>query len=269
MNLELAALHAPSSGSGTRFPERTGDERPASGVHRPLNSEDYQHLGAEELIRWAGREFGEGLVLSSSFGADSPLMLHLVSKFAPGTRVVFIDTGYLFPETYRFGEELRERFNLKIEVYGPKMSTARQEALYGQLWEQGDEGVRRYLQMNKVEPMQRALQELKVTAWIAAVRASQTEHRQGLRKVGLQDGRVKIHPILDWSKEQVDDYFRQHDLPRHPLYEQGYRSIGDWHSTVPVAPGEDDRSGRFLGAKKECGLHLSAAENTSFSSSGL
>lgn len=264
MNLEIAALHAPS-----RFPPVADESGTQSGVAQRLDPEAFKNKTAEELIRWGVKEFGRGLVLSSSFGADSALMLHLVTSIVPGIRVVFIDTGYLFPETYRFAEELRERFDLELVVYGPKMSTARQEALYGQLWEQGDEGVKRYLQMNKVEPMQRALQELRVTAWLAGLRADQTEHRQGLAKVGVQDGRVKIHPILDWSKDQIEDYFRTHDLPRHPLYDQGYKSIGDWHSTIPVAAGEDDRAGRFLGAKKECGLHLSADQNTSFSSSGL
>jgi len=261
MNLEIAALHAPS-----RFPALPDDDQ---GPQSTVNIEEAQHYGAEELIRWGAKQFGRGLVLSSSFGADSALMLHLATSIVPGIRVVFVDTGYLFPETYRFADQLRERFNLELVVYGPKMTPARQEALYGQLWEQGDEGVRRYLQMNKVEPMQRALQELRVTAWLAGLRSDQTEHRQSLAKVGRQDGRVKIHPILDWSKDQVEDYFRTHDLPRHPLYEQGYKSIGDWHSTIPVAPGQDDRAGRFLGAKKECGLHLSAEQNTSFSSSGL
>src|SRR5688572_6871606 len=211
MNLELAALHAPS-----RFPPRVEEERlgSASGPAslRSIDPEAFQNRSAEELIRWGAKEFGRGLVLSSSFGADSALMLHLVTSIVPGIRVVFIDTGYLFPETYRFAEQLRERFDLELVTYGPKMSTAHQEALYGQLWEQGEDGVRRYLQMNKVEPMQRALQELRVTAWLAGLRSDQTEHRQGLRKVGVQDGRVKIHPILDWSKEQIEDYFRTHDL---------------------------------------------------------
>jgi len=270
MNLEIAALHAPS-----RFPslpeEGRGDDlgTPRGSDAQKVDPAALQNLSAEDLIRWGAKQFGRGLVLSSSFGADSALMLHLATSIVPGIRVVFIDTGYLFPETYRFAEELRERFDLELVVYGAKLSSARQEALYGNLWEQGDEGVRRYLQMNKVEPMQRALSELRVGAWLAGLRADQTEHRQALAKVGFQDGRVKIHPILDWSKEQIEDYFSTHDLPRHPLYAQGYKSIGDWHSTIPVAPGEDDRAGRFLGAKKECGLHLSAEQNTSFSSSGL
>jgi len=224
---------------------------------------------ALELIEWAYQRYGEGLVLSSSFGADSAVMIHLVATVARKIPVVMIDTGYLFPETYRFADELQKRFDLNLIVYGPKMSTARQEALYGQLWEQGDEGVRRYLESNKVEPMRRALSELGTTAWMAGVRATQTEHRRQMPKVGIVDGRVKVHPILDWRSEDIENYLKLHDLPRHPLYAEGYKSIGDVHSTLPVVDGQDERAGRLLGAKKECGLHLSEAENTSWSASNL
>lgn len=276
MNLELAALHGSSrsparrpgaaeeTGSDSDAPSRVSDVVPAS-----LRGDDIDEISAEELVSRAAAEYGRSLVLSSSFGADSALMLHLVSRVVPGIRVVLVDTGYLFPETYQFAEELKNRFDIELVVYGPQMTPARQEALYGRLWEQDEEGVRKYLYLNKVEPMQRALEELGVRAWIAGLRANQTAHRQGLARVATQDGRVKLHPILGWTKAQIDAYFAAHDLPRHPLYAQGYKSIGDWHSTIPVGDGDDDRAGRFLGAKKECGLHLSADENTSFSSSGL
>lgn len=250
LNMEVAALHAPSQ------------ENSELDLGR-------EALSAEDLIRWACDRFGKGLVLSSSFGADSAVMLHLATQIVPDIPVVWIDTGYLFPETYRFAEQLRERLSLNLVAYGPQMTPARQEALYGRLWEQGELGVKRYLAMNKVEPMQRALQDLGATAWLAGLRANQTAHRQSLRKVGAQDGRTKIHPILDWSRQDIDQYLTKHDLPRHPLWSEGYRSIGDWHSTIPVAEGEDERSGRFLGTKGECGLHLSTAENQSFSSSKL
>ncbi len=274
MNLELAALHAPSQppteGSG-QPPAK--DKATSSGLMPEVVSElaEPHSVGteAQEVVRWAHRRFGRDVILSSSFGADSALMLHLVSQIIPNIRVVFIDTGYLFKETYLFAEELQKKLGFELIVYTPQMTPARQEALYGKLWEQGEEGVRKYLQLNKIEPMQRALSELGVKAWIAGLRSTQTEHRQNLNKVGLQDGRIKIHPILDWSRERVDEYLKEHDLPRHPLYEQGYRSIGDWHSTIPVAPDQDERAGRFLGAQKECGLHLSAEANTSLSSSHL
>lgn len=225
----------------------------------------------EQVIRWARERFGEGLVMSTSFGAHSAVMLHLVSRVAPSTPVIFVDTGYLFPETYRFADDLARRFGLRLEVFSPTMTPARQEALYGKLWEQGEEGVQRYLRMNKVEPMNRALEQMGARAWLAGLRADQTEHRSALRRVDLQDGRYKIHPILHWSVAEVEAYMAEHELPFHPLYAQGYRSIGDWHSTLPTTGDMDPREGRVLGRKRECGIHLPLTdeENASLKSSGL
>lgn len=223
----------------------------------------------EEIVRWAAREFRGRLAVSSSFGAQSAVMLHLVSTHAPGTPVLLIDTGYLFEETYRFSAELAERFDLDVRVFAPKLTAGYQEAIYGKLWEQGEEGIRRYLQINKVEPMRRALEELGATAWLAGVRADQTEHRSALRPVETQDGRIKVHPILRWTQADVDAYMAEHGLPHHPLYDQGYRSIGDWHSTLPTLPDQDPRDGRLLGKKRECGIHLSDEQNRSLTSSRL
>ncbi len=226
---------------------------------------------AEEVIHWAFESFGARLVMTSSFGGHSAAMLHLVTRVAPRIPVIFLDTGYLFPETYQFAETLRERFDLRLEVYAPRMTGARQEALFGRLWDGDEADLRRYNQMNKVEPMQRALRELDAAAWLAGLRAEQTEFRAGLRKVDVQNGVYKVHPILDWSKEEVESYLEQHDLPYHPLYIWGYTSVGDVHSTVPVEPDEDDRAGRRLGEKRECGIHLPASpeEEASLKSSGL
>lgn len=225
---------------------------------------------AETVLAWAAETFGDGLLMSSSFGAHSALMLHLATRVAPRIPVVFLDTGYLFPETYEFAESLRARFELRLEVYNPRMTAARQEALFGRLWDGDEDDLRRYQEMNKVEPMQRALRELGGSAWLAGLRAAQTEFRAGLRKVERQDGVYKIHPILDWSLEDVERYMDQHDLPYHPLYAWGYKSIGDVHSTVPVEPDEDPRSGRLLGEKRECGIHLPSPETeASRKSSGL
>lgn len=226
---------------------------------------------APDVVAWAASQFGDGLIMSSSFGAHSAVMLHLVTRVVPRIPVVLLDTGYLFPETYRFAETLRRRFDLRLEVFTPRMTAARQEALYGQLWEGDEEQLRRYQEINKIEPMQRALRELGARAWLSGLRAEQTEFRAGLRKVEFQDGVYKIHPILDWSKDDVERYLDEHELPLHPLYAWGYRSIGDVHSTVPVAPDEqDDRAGRRLGEKRECGIHLPATEReASRKSSGL
>ena len=209
---------------------------------------EFSHASAEDLVGWAYERFGSGLVMSSSFGATAAVMLHLVSRVAPKIPILCIDTGYLFPETYKFAEQLQQRFELNLRWYSAVMTQARQEALYGQLWDQGDVGVKRYLYLSKVEPMQRALGEL-----------------------DAQDGRVKIHPILDWSEAEVEAYMLAHDLPYHPLHADGYRSIGDHHSTLPVTDDMDPRAGRILGNKRECGLHLplSEAAAVSLKSSGL
>jgi phosphoadenosine phosphosulfate reductase len=215
--------------------------------------------------------------MSSSFGAESAAMLHLVyaareTASAPRVPVVFLDTGYLFPETYQFAEQLTERFKLRLEVYGPRMTAARQEALYGRLWDGDERDLQRYQEINKLEPMRRALRELDAAAWLAGLRGSQTEFRRGLRRVEVQDGIYKVHPILRWSKEDVAEYMDLYDLPYHPLHAWGYRSIGDAHSTFPVDPeSEDDRAGRRLGEKRECGIHLPSTpeEEASRRSSGL
>jgi len=269
MDLELAALHSIATGTAAPNHPLNPKDTTLFDVHRANHR--MATADPEAIVRWAVTEFGERLALSSSFGAHSAAMLHLVTRIAPRVPIIFVDTGYLFPETYRFAEELRERFSLNLHVYSPRFTTARLEATEGKLWEQGEHAVRRYLTLNKVEPMQRALRELGVRAWLAGLRASQTEHRRSLRKVEVQDSRVKVHPILDWTTADVDAYLAEHDRPYHPLYHEGYRSIGDWHSTQPVAPDEDERAGRLLGVKRECGLHLPTTdeENQSLTSSRL
>lgn len=211
---------------------------------------------AQSALSWTRDTFGDNVILSSSFGAESALMLHLVKQWIPSVRVVFIDTGYLFPETYRFVEELTQRFELDVRAYSPLLTSARQEALYGKRYEGDRAAVEAYLQMNKVEPMNRALKELQPRAWIAGLRRHQTAFRKQLRPVEVEEGVYKIHPILNWSEEDVVHYMRSNDLPYHPLVKRGYRSIGDEHSTFPTLEGEDPRAGRNLGDHKECGIHL-------------
>ena len=225
----------------------------------------------EVLMQWASQRFGDKLIASTSFGATSAVMLHLVHEVAPRTPIICVDTGYLFPETYQFAEDLIKRLELDVHFYAARMSPARQEALYGKLWEQGEEGVDRYLQINKVEPMQRALRDLGAEGWMAGLRSEQTEHRAGLRRIDRQDGRVKIHPILRWTDDEITAYMERYDLPYHPMVQQGYRSIGDHHSTIPTTADMDPRDGRILGKTRECGLHLPLTEeqNQSLKSSGL
>jgi phosphoadenosine phosphosulfate reductase len=220
-----------------------------------------QQLGnesAEKVVTWAAQTFGNGLVMSTSFGIQAAVMLHLVTKIVPNIPVIWVDTGYLPAETYQFAQELSDRLKLNLKVYQSPMSPARMEALYGRLWANKDiDSLNRYDKIRKVEPMQRALQELKATAWLAGLRSDQTDHRQTLQRVGQQGDRYKVLPILYWSSKDVYEYLTAHDLPYHPFFDRGYVSVGDWHSSRPLmAEDSDERDTRFHGLKQECGLHI-------------
>jgi len=208
-----------------------------------------------DVIRWASETFGGGLAMTSSFGAESAVSLHMATRIVPRIPVITVDTGYFFPETYKFMEELRKRFDLNLKVYQSPISPARMEAIYGKLWEKefGEEGLTRYNRLRKVEPMERAIKEIGVKAWVAGLRADQTDHRATLRTVEMRpDGVYKVQPILKWTAREIDIYMTIHDLPYHPLKAEGYSSIGDYHTTEKA----DGREGRFGGLKQECGIHL-------------
>jgi len=217
--------------------------------------EELETAGAVERVRWALREFPHRLVMTTSFGIQSAVMLHLVTRIAPALPVIFIDTGYLFPETYRFAQQLTERLSLNLKTYNPAMTAARQEALFGRQWEMGIDGLKRYHLINKVEPMDRAMRELGATAWLAGLRRTQGSTRERLKVVQTQNRVTKIHPIVDWDNRRVHRYLTEHDLPYHPLWEQGYVSVGDTHSTSRLEPGMTEEQTRFGGLTRECGLH--------------
>ncbi len=220
-------------------------------------------LPATQRVEWAVSIFGDKLALSSSFGAQSAVALHLVTAVVPNIPVVLIDTGYLFPETYRFIDELAERLSLNLKVFRSPVSAAWQEARYGRLWEQGLDGIERYNQINKVEPMRRALAELGAQCWIAGLRRSQASTRGLLPVLSRQDGRFKLHPILDWSDRDIFQYLKKHGLPYHPLWDQGYASIGDVHTTRKLTGDMTPEETRFFGLKRECGLHEGATSDYS------
>jgi phosphoadenosine phosphosulfate reductase len=210
---------------------------------------------AQERALWALEHLPGQHVLSSSFGTQSAVMLHMMSRLKPDIPVILVDTGYLFPETYRLIDALTDRLHLNLEVYRPLLSPAWQEARLGRLWEQGSEGIDRYNRINKVEPMDRALRELGARTWFAGLRRQQARSRAELPVLRLQDGCLKLHPIVDWQNLDVHRYLNRHDLPDHPLRDRGYISIGDVHTTRPLLPGMLEEETRFFGLKRECGLH--------------
>ncbi|MGY8655209.1 MAG: phosphoadenylyl-sulfate reductase [Verrucomicrobiia bacterium] len=214
-----------------------------------------EETGAEKRVAWALETFMPRIVLSSSFGAQAAVSLHLASQQWPDIPVVLVDTGYLFPETYTFIDKLTERFKLNLKVYRADLSPAWQEARDGRLWEQGVEGIGKYNLANKVEPMNRALEDLGAQALLAGLRRQQSNGRSKLPVLAVSNKRLKIHPIIDWTDKDVYRYLSKHGLPYHPLWDEGYLSIGDTHTTQKPTGDMTAEQTRFFGLKRECGLH--------------
>ncbi|CAM2902880.1 phosphoadenylyl-sulfate reductase [Rariglobus hedericola] len=219
---------------------------------------DLEKATAQERVQWAVDTYGDGLVLTTSFGIQAAVMLHLVTRIVPKVPVIFIDTGYLFPETYRFAADLTKKLDLNLKTYAALQTAAHQEALHGKQWEQGLEGLKRYNHLNKVEPMDRAVRELGATAWLAGLRRSQASTRGQLPVVQHQNKITKVHPIIDWDNRTIHRYLMENGLNYHPLWEEGYVSVGDWHSTSKLEAGMTEEQTRFGGLKRECGLHESS-----------
>ena len=232
---------------------------PANADSLEIDPKNLSHLlaplRAGERLRLLYEQLGDRLVASTSFGLQAAVMLHLIHEHAPKIPVVFIDTGFLFPETYQYVEQLTSRLKIDLRIYQPSVSSARMKALWGNLWENGKRGAEQYALLTKIEPMNRALHETGADIWLSGLRRSQSKSRIDRPFVEQQKRTVKAYPILDWADAQVDLYFNQHGLPRHPLAERGFVTMGDWHSTRPAAM-EDSESSRFDGEQYECGLHL-------------
>jgi phosphoadenosine phosphosulfate reductase len=215
----------------------------------------FEALPAERRVEQAFEILPGAHVLTSSFGAQAAVMLHLVNRVIPGIPVVLIDTGYLFPETYRFIDTLTERLGLDLRVFRSDASPAWQESRFGKLWDQGLSGIEQYNRMNKQEPLDRALKDLGVETWFTGVRRVQSQSRAGIAPIEFKRGRYKVHPLFDWTDRDIGRYLKEHGLPYHPLWEKGYLSIGDWHTTRSLAEVDSMEELRFFGLKRECGLH--------------
>jgi phosphoadenosine phosphosulfate reductase len=214
-----------------------------------------ERMSAEARVEWALGHLPGAHVLSSSFGAQAAVSLHMLTRVAPQLPVILIDTGYLFPDTYRFIDALTERLQLNLKIYRSDLSPAWQEARYGKLWQQGREGIEQYNQIAKVRPMERALAELAVGTWFAGLRRVQTDSRATLPVISGGPERYKVHPIVDWGDREIHQYLTRHDLPYHPLWHEGYISIGDTHTTRRLADVQNVDELRFFGLLRECGLH--------------
>lgn len=210
---------------------------------------------AKERVEWAVENLESELVLSSSFGIQAAVCLHLVTQVKADTPIILTDTGYLFPETYQFIDKLTEQLNLNLKIYSAVQGTAWQEARYGKLWDQGVEGITQYNIINKVEPMKRALKELNAKTWFSGLRRDQSSTRGALPVLSVQNGCFKFLPIIDWTNKDVFYYLKENGLEYHPLWDQGYVSVGDVQTSRPLEAGMSEEDTRFFGLKRECGLH--------------
>ncbi len=238
---------------------------PPDGAGRPIDlvavRQRLAQLPAQEQLRWALQTFGDGLAVTTSFGIQSAVLLQMVSELATQSGqvvpVIWVDTGYLPPETYRYADQLVQRLKLNLVVAQSLISPARMEALHGRLWETGQAGdLELYHRIRKVEPLDRSFGDLGVSCWASGVRGNQTDHRRAMEPLDPVRQRWSLRPLLAWSKRDVYYFMEEHQLPQHPLFEQGYSSVGDWHSSGPDRGDVAGRDTRFGGMQQECGIHL-------------
>jgi phosphoadenosine phosphosulfate reductase len=221
--------------------------------HVDCSDETIERWNPQQIIAWAAETFGSGLAMSSSFQQQSLALLHMVSRIAPEMPIHFVDTGHHFCETLQFKRQVTEMLRINVIDLTPEVTHEEQELHYGpELWKH-DPDLCCYL--NKVQPMQSTLNRYE--AWLTGIRRDQSTQRAHTRPIECRkDGLVKVNPLVNWTQSDVDRYIAFHRLPTHPLFEQGYHSIGCAPCTRPITTGEDLRAGRWAGkAKKECGLH--------------
>jgi len=217
-------------------------------------NQDFEGQSAQDIVRWAVREFSPHLAMSTSFGAESAVLLHLATRVKPDLPVLFTDTGFHFKQTLEHKDRLVERLKLNLRVLKPEMPHEEFLARHGKLYEKDPDAC---CAANKIAPFEKALGEYQ--AWISGIRRNQAVTRKdSLFVENYRDKLVKVNPLLNWSSKMFFDYAKEHDLPYHPLWEKGYLSIGCSPETCtrPVQAGEDARSGRWAGTgKSECGIH--------------
>jgi phosphoadenosine phosphosulfate reductase len=210
---------------------------------------------AEHVVEWAAGQFGERAILTCSWQKQSSVLIHMAAQVAPGIRVVELDTGLLFPETYETREKLIARYPVRFERMTPELTVDEQAEAHGpRLWERDPDaccGIR------KVAPLARVLEGS--DAWITGIRRDQSTTRENARKIELdaRRGVVKVQPLADWTSRDVWRYIWRHGIPYNPLHDHGFPSIGCIPCTSSVdGAGADERSGRWRGTGKvECGLH--------------
>jgi phosphoadenosine phosphosulfate reductase len=213
----------------------------------------YADATAEELLEaFITREYPGQLAIVSSFGSEAVVLLHMVSRIDPDTPVVFLNTGKLFGETLRYRDKLQEVLGLTdIRSIHPHPDDEKMLDPNGNLWRTNHDACCHF---RKVLPLRRALEPFR--AEVSGRKRFQTKSRARMDMIEINEGRIKINPLANWSLDELNAYMDQHDLPRHPLVKDGYLSIGCFPCTDRVAGADDYRAGRWAGTTKdECGIH--------------
>ena len=208
----------------------------------------------EAVLRWAVEEFGPDIALATGFGAEGCVLVAMLSNISRDTRIFYLDTDLLFPETYALRDQLEMRYGVRFERRATRLSLSDQAIEYGErLWERQPDLC---CQLRKVEPLREMLSGLR--AWVTAIRRDQSPERAGVGVMERDEkyGLIKINPLAAWSARNVWNYIAKHDVPYNPLHDQGYPSIGCVPCTTPVQISERPRAGRWRGTDKtECGIH--------------
>lgn len=210
--------------------------------------------GPEEILRWAVERFYPKLTMATAFGAEGCAIIHMLAEIEPRVRIFNLDTGYQFRETLELRDRIAEKYGIEVEMIRPSTTVAEYESIHGgPLYETHPD---RCCHDRKILPLRRAI--VGYEGWISSIRGDQSKDRANTPKVGWDKkfNLVKINPLLNWTKKDVWTYVVANGVPYNPLHDAGYPSIGCWPCTQPVAPGDDERAGRWAGkAKTECGLH--------------
>ena len=215
-------------------------------------------LSPEKRLAWALENFDGQFAITTSSGIQSSVLLNMVHEINHSNqiKVIWVDTGYLPPETYQYADSLSKKLDLTITVVQSSISPARMEALYGKLWEKNSlKDLEKYHQIRKVQPLEEALTKHEIHCWASGVRSNQTDNRKVMNILDPIRKRLSLRPILEWTKKDIFYYMQEHNLPQHPLFEKGYSTIGDWHSSSPDSKDAKGRETRFGGLKQECGIH--------------
>jgi phosphoadenosine phosphosulfate reductase len=261
----------PFAGAETA-PSTSATSEATSAGDLPLDVESlnsaFEAVEPTKIVDWAAATFGDELIMTSSFGAESALLLHMATRALPGIRIVMVDTGYLFPETHLFMEQLRQRLNLNVWIYRTANDPIHYLRTAGEENPNWRNDVDRCCAANKNEPLSRAMKQIKPKAWLRGIRRDQAQTRKHRSFIewSRRDNCWAISPLLNMTSKSIFAYMKQHDLPYHPLYEKGYPSIGcnPISCTRPIAAGDDPRSGRWTGKGKiECGINVTDSLDSS------